>query len=112
MPLPKVRVEAMKKRTSAAGKLAKARSRQAFTPKARTAPKARSPRGSTPAGQETEVARLTRERDEALDQQTATSEVLQVISNSPSNLELLFATMLEKAVRICDATFGSIYRWD
>src|SRR5262245_6798959 len=54
----------------------------------------------------------TRELTESLEQQTANSEVLKVISSSPGDLEPVFATMLEKAVRICDAKFGNIYRWD
>ena len=54
----------------------------------------------------------TRELTESLEQQTATSEVLQVISSSAGDLQPVFATMLEKAVRICDAKFGYIFRWD
>ena len=38
--------------------------------------------------------------------------MLQVISSSPSELKPVFATMLENAARICEASFGSIYRWD
>ncbi len=60
----------------------------------------------------TDLTERTADLTEALDQQTAMSEVLQVISASPSELQPVFATMLEKAVRICDATFGNVYRWD
>jgi class 3 adenylate cyclase/putative methionine-R-sulfoxide reductase with GAF domain len=59
-----------------------------------------------------ENARLLSELRESLQEQTATAEVLQVVSSSTGDLEPVFAKMLENAVRICDATFGNIYRWD
>src|SRR5262245_21683193 len=59
-----------------------------------------------------QVSALTRELAEVREQQTATSEVLSVISSSPGELESVFQTMLEKAARVCGAKFGLLFRFD
>src|SRR6516225_8063631 len=94
----------MRRRSRAGGKPAKSQRHKAVTPKRRSAPES--------VGQETELARRTRERDEALERETATSVVLRLISKSPGDLELVFRTILEDATRICNAKFGTLYRFD
>jgi len=96
----------MRRRSKASSKLARARSRKAKTLKAVRHS------SSSGGGEETELARFRRERDEALEREIATSVVLRLISESPGDLELVFRSILENATRICDAEFGTLLRFD
>ncbi|MBB4391351.1 sensor histidine kinase [Bradyrhizobium sp. ERR14] len=101
-------------------KAAKARARRRSSPKGRKSAKTK--RGIAPSVTRREAAsvadlqaqleRRTVELDQSLEQQTATSEVLQVISSSPGELGPVFEAMLENAVRICSASLGTLLLYE
>jgi len=98
----------MRRRSTAGPERAKSRRRKTVTKKRRSL------RNPSAADYKTQshVAQLVRERDEALEREKATTEVLRVISSSPGELKPVFQAMLESAVRICEAKFGTLFRYD
>jgi GAF domain-containing protein len=100
----------MRRRSRAGPERAKSRHGKTKTQKRRGGLKTTHLRNSSAADHKTQsdVAQLTRERDEALEREKATAEVLRVISSSSRNLDPVFQTMLENATRLCEGESASL----
>src|SRR3984893_3960115 len=85
-----------------------AKAQQTIKAKRGAASKAARNRRPSALSKDTDVTRLTRERDDAVEQLSATSEVLKLISSSPGDLQAVFTAILAHAVRICEAKFGML----
>jgi class 3 adenylate cyclase/putative methionine-R-sulfoxide reductase with GAF domain len=110
MPVLRARMAAMKRRSRAGSRPAKARRRRRVTLEHRKAPKAARRRTATAGGLETEVARLTRELNEQREQQRATAEVLSAISRSNFELQPILQSVVDTASRLCRADASVIFR--
>ena len=102
----------MRRRSRAGGEPVKTRRRKTLALKSGYAPKAVVSRSFSSVSQETKVALLTRERDEALEQQKATAEILRVIRTSPADVQPVFETIVRNAVSLCGSLYAHVFRFD
>ena len=102
----------MRRRSRAGGEPVKTRRRKTAARKRGNAPKAVRRRGSSAVGLSEQVALFKRERDEALERQAATSEILKIISASPTQLRPVLEVVVKSAARFCEADDVTIFELD
>jgi PAS domain S-box-containing protein len=102
----------MRRRSTASDQPTKSRRRKALTLKRRNAPKAKQAPSPSASSAEAKIAQLTRERDDALEQQRAAAEVLKIISASPTEFRSVLEVIVKSAARFCDADDVTIFELD
>jgi two-component system NtrC family sensor kinase len=102
----------VRRRGTESRKTSKTQHRKPTRPKRSNSPTATRPASATVADLQAQVTALTRELAQAREQQTATSEVLRVISSLPVELEPVFQAMLKSATRLCEAKFGNLFLYE
>ncbi len=102
----------MKRHAKVGAKTLKARRRAGRARLKRSSPQRVGSDRRSAKDKEAKIARFARERDEALEREKATAEVLRVISSSRGELKTVFDVILENATRLCEARFGTLNLYD